>query len=475
MESQTARDDVETRRVRRSGVRLDIPAIASSCRDDKAVIKDVAIDDAVCSAGRIPRPPNGLGGRILAVGWLMFRRFVAALLVGLFSATTLSVTSLTAGEPAGSQANDTSPRPPATGSGVVASPAASELERLVDRLGHPSYSERERAAAALIGFKQASVPVLLVAAKSTDREIARRANGLLERVRRQKLEDDLARLMSGSNDLANCELPGWRTFRDSVGDDSPARDFYAALCRVEPVLLSWLDLSERERMKNFAELYRRVIEEGSDESNDDELVVATPESSWSVILVGLYCPFGRSSDEFDFVMGIAHEEQVEATVRTGPHREAARRLMGRYLEMLGQKNRRYESLARAMQLDLGPTALKLARDSFARRKKNQEDLLLPAFALWKYAEASDRGLLNELLSATDKGELRVGKKRTTVHVQDLALLSLLRLAARRPEDFGYHLEKARVAPYDGQVEVHVFRSPEERAAALKKWRQGQNP
>jgi hypothetical protein len=67
-----------------------------------------------------------------------------------------------------------------------------KVERAAAALGDPAFRDREGAERALLAFHDLAVPVLTRAARSTDPEVAKRAAGVLRRIREKLPEDRLA-------------------------------------------------------------------------------------------------------------------------------------------------------------------------------------------------------------------------------------------------------------------------------------------
>jgi hypothetical protein len=73
----------------------------------------------------------------------------------------------------------------------VAADTAERVEAAVDRLGHPDFRTRTRAEAELRDLQVRAYPLLLKAAKLPDPETARRAEAIVQALRRQVPADDL--------------------------------------------------------------------------------------------------------------------------------------------------------------------------------------------------------------------------------------------------------------------------------------------
>jgi hypothetical protein len=68
---------------------------------------------------------------------------------------------------------------------------AKRIAKAITHLGSTEFTEREAAVAELLKLKEKSVPVLLVAARDKDVEVARRAQDLLDRIRQLVPEEQL--------------------------------------------------------------------------------------------------------------------------------------------------------------------------------------------------------------------------------------------------------------------------------------------
>ncbi len=216
---------------------------------------------------------------------------------------------------------------------------------LVNRLGDPSFAERERASDALRHLGRSAVPALEEGLKSSDAEIRRRAAELLPVVRRSDLEIRYDAFMDGSD--AKAPLPGWEQFRKVAGDDRAARALFISIGRSEPALLETL---EKDPAKVGAQLAERTRRSSAHFVPGKPLAQKDATEAEALLLVAAFSS-ERNSPAAQHFCNCLYTPQVQAAVRGSI---AARRLLTPFLSrQLDQSRHIHQAvwIARNLGLD----------------------------------------------------------------------------------------------------------------------------
>lgn len=126
-----------------------------------------------------------------------------------------------------------------------------EIDRHVASLANDSYRVRQNAKQSLWSLSQDSrslstvVVALDEATRSLDLEQRETAVRLLQDIRLAEVEKQLARLVDPATNANEIELPFWNRYRQTAGDDQPARFLFAKIARQYFPVMEWLERSEQ--------------------------------------------------------------------------------------------------------------------------------------------------------------------------------------------------------------------------------------
>ena len=117
---------------------------------------------------------------------------------------------------------------------------------LVARLGHSSWQERSKAAAALTALGAKAVPAVRNGLQHPDPHVRRQCRQLLLDILEADCERRLAAFIAGKEDALESPLPGWQAFSRLVGSDALSRQLFADMYRAESPVLEMLETKPKE-------------------------------------------------------------------------------------------------------------------------------------------------------------------------------------------------------------------------------------
>src|SRR6266508_622486 len=131
-----------------------------------------------------------------------------------------------------------------TARGEVPSPSAEEQKRaatLVRQLSDRSYRVRERAAKELLRMGLSAKKAVEEGTKDTDPEVRKRCADLLPDILQAEFRARLEAFRADKDCKKQHDLPGWKLYREIVGTDREAREFFLDVCAQNASLMELLE------------------------------------------------------------------------------------------------------------------------------------------------------------------------------------------------------------------------------------------
>jgi hypothetical protein len=343
-------------------------------------------------------------------------------------------------------------------------------ERLVQQLGSSSFVVRQKAARGLVSLGIEAEGVLEGALESRDRETRFRSTQILQMVRKQERQRELAAFASDRSGRRQLSLPGWKYFSDIVGTDRVSRELFVEMQKEEWQLLAALGSANEDDLN-------QVFGKRSNAIYQQDAVLRQPVSLGSIAAILL----------------AAGDARVIPATRTAPminrlcsYQAALKQLM----IFNGDKKPQFESLmsywlkrggsgyygvllARKYGLSAGLVPAAEVIDGGQQPFYRQTGIL--AFAA--LGSRSDISQLEKLLEDETPCSTRSDpKNRKNVlyqsQVRDVALATIIHLSGQKPEDFGFvGLQRDSLTVF--RTNTAGFSNDTQRKAALTKWNQFQ--
>jgi len=333
---------------------------------------------------------------------------------------------------------------------------------LVSQLGDDRFAIRERATSQLIALGVSARAALEQGLASTDREIRYRSRTVLVIIRDLDFQQRLKDFAEASDVNRDYGLPGWRQFRELVGESRAAKPLFVGMYRAEAELMRVADKRPKEV---GAAVDRRCLEL---RQSVQLLGIRNSTNSVAALLflvgnkdVPLYRPTNSTLYFF------CQQGDVAQAARSGPSRVALHKMLARWL-LREQNVPLRDAMMLAMQHDIQeilPRARRTVRDPAVKAYERQYAILTIA----KFGNQADVPELENLLDdPVVCAELRRRDVTVSVQIRDIALAALLHLDKRDFAEFAYPW-LLRQPPYVFNPSTLGFENDVQRQIALGKW------
>jgi len=345
--------------------------------------------------------------------------------------------------------------------------APSEACRWVRQLGAVEFAQRQEASRQLLDIGPGAITALRAARQDSQYEIRLRAGQLLERILRNRHEELLELLTTGTAGPLADELPGWRLLALIAGDTPAARKLYREMLLAEPELLQLLDDDAAalrpllaRRVESLAAALRigqyRTVEAGSSTQFAVLLLIAVSQRldpPWSMPELLLDATPLPQADE----------------LWNNPDAEPLRRLLSVYVQTpdAGSSPSRMKQAARFRLPEGVEPAREIALDQRRSARERRDAVAMIA----RYGGLEHLPDLERLLD--DEAEVESSTRRLEVvrrtRMQDVALAAIVRLTAQDPAAYGFAAGTGNGA---GELDLSRvgFATPDARAEALRRYR-----
>jgi hypothetical protein len=340
---------------------------------------------------------------------------------------------------------------------------------LIQALGNPSFSVRQRASRQLVETGIATQPLLTQALDNDDAEIRNRAAQVL----RQVLEADFrTRLEAFANDAEGKSqhgLPSWDRFRLAFGDDKPARSLFVEMQRAEPGLLAALESND----KLAGELLVLRVQSVLQSIQWPQLNGGSPPS----VSLGSVCTalFVSSSDgvmigdqDASQLYNLINQPAFQSNLKLPGNSALLRKLLGMWIVHNSGSSIAYQNLMLAFNFDLQEgldVAIKLIGGDGGGQPYMKQYVIL---AIGRFGNHEHIALVEPLLKDTSLCMPQQTNDPKQSQIRDVALAVLVRLSGQELKDYGLeHVPtNSQMVFQPGMV---TFGDTAKRDAALKKW------
>jgi hypothetical protein len=372
---------------------------------------------------------------------------------------------------------------PTTGRAVDAPPA--DIDSLVRQLGDPSFRVRESAESKLIAMgRKAKTALLANADLHPEAEVRARCRRILPVALNLDHKARLEAFLADKDGKQEHDLGGWARFRKEVGQETPARELFAEMHKVNGELMELLDrdpeAAARECDRYARTIYGRVFPQVFVPAGG--LVIAshggvrTPPQIGEVATVLFVSatagdappaagPFGFDPT-FNLLYQGNFQQAVQKTDGQGP---ALRKLLVGYIDTRGNApNSVNQALQLAINLNLKEClsyAVKVAGD------KNQQSYArgTALAAVARLGTKDNLAAVSKLLEDDSQvGQVNINGMQLITQVRDVALAVTIKLSGQQPKEFGF--DGLSLTGGDITSPYYAgFPNNEKREAARKKW------
>ncbi len=348
----------------------------------------------------------------------------------------------------------------------LSSPQADRVAQLIEQLAHRRFAEREAAARALIALGLPTIGPLKQAQNHPEFEIRFRARKILAEVRQRDFHRRLQAFASNQESDEEYDLPGWKAFRDLVGDSRDSRDLFTKMQTDEPRLMQAFEDGPRILEEVLGLRCLQLIQPLG-------LGEATPISLGSAAAV-LFVSCRSEGNHADItahnVYRICIAPAIHQAMAGSAYEPALREMLSLWITRDGGVTTDYQRLMLALQFDLraglAPAVQLLEQPGHAPPLRQQAMIAVAKFGDMSHAPLLERYLTDE----TQSGARQLPNQMSVqTEMRDVALAALIVLSRQNFAEYG--MEHVTTHESIGFVPSSCgFENPAARQAAIEKWR-----
>lgn len=290
-----------------------------------------------------------------------------------------------------------------------------KIELLVRQLGSNQFSQRERAATALMQIGTPTIIVLTRMKETTDDpEVRDRISALVQQISESNTQSKIEQFMAGRR----VGFDGWDRFRDIMGDTVTARELFVQVHLEHPDLLACLDGDLKELLSAMdavnAKVQLRMFVQRQHPSKADTIALLLPAFNKKVQFHA-----GHETTIIGVLDRLA-AQQIRRDARLEP---GFRSLIGDWVSRCTLTNR-IEALTKAMQWDV-PEVLPIAISTLSETD-DMQSLVESMRTIARFGDQEDAIALKPLLSDNRvTGEAGYGKQQLIQsQVRDVAIATI---------------------------------------------------
>jgi len=346
---------------------------------------------------------------------------------------------------------------PASSSAEAPSAEASEIQKLIRKLGADSFHTREEAMAKLIEIGPAAEAAVKAAYSSPDPEVAYRARKIVKEIDRSQLSQRRAAFLEGDIEQLKLNAESWERMAKLVGNTREARELFVQMQVAAEDLLTTAEKDPRRCAQKIAQLddrdrhARRFGGEG-----------LAPGVVAAMVFVGSDDDVSLDSSTMRRCTSLLYRHRG-----TLGDNEVFRQLLGKWVTADASGSQQYQLLRLAQQFKLDEgveLARKMVKDARPNSYKAHAMMTLGMFG-----GREDVGQLEKLIDNDARvGAITRGKKRIECRLGDVALAMAIALTDQKAKDYGFP-NAPNGRPTSTSYYNYGFSKNENRQAARKKW------
>lgn len=352
---------------------------------------------------------------------------------------------------------------PAQAGAVEPNPRTLATE-LVSQLGHEEFALRERAAAKLIALEVDAAAALRVGAESPNREIRYRSKKLLALVSELDLQRRFEQFKNDTDPNQDFGLPGWKSYREVVGDSLAARSIFVSMHEDESQLLGHIEDSPRQLAAAIANRCDQLR---------GQAMFGRVQVRLGTIATLLFMATRDDLEVAPLVQSVVYmacgSSVFEDAVDTGPGREVLAILTERWIA-----RQPLQGITYALHLGLYnglKGCLPRAREVLESPVASASDRIYACLCLAKFGDETDVPKLGAFLEDVNIcAQVQVDGQVVVTEMRDLALAALVHITKQDLKDFGFDrvvLDRRLVF----SLPSLGFRDEQSRVVAIASWRE----
>ena len=356
---------------------------------------------------------------------------------------------------------------------------AETIRQAIDELSSDSFSKRIRAEKQLLQIGSPAENALIAALDAIDPETRGSARRILQHILTDRLESQIRLFSKEGPEAVTPPLPGWKFYREQVGEDAQAQASFIDAVIAEPVLLESLsqdkNYSSQALLSRTQTLYDKLIRNPGRTPGGSRGPGTSAVASIGSVMALLIVAANNATDldeqtaqklfQLMNYSGLTQNLMADADDISGqgtPHR----RLVGHFVRRSAGTSLAYQMLWLSMQYNL--TEGLVPAELIIREKTPQPYVLQNAMlVIAKLGDEQHIPMLATYLSNEQPVNNRRGNGFQPL-VRDVALATTIHLHGQNPKDFGFtHIRTNRQTLF--QAGSMGFANPKQREAAFNRW------
>ncbi len=365
---------------------------------------------------------------------------------------------------------------------MASEPGAPAHMSLVRQLGADSFARRQSARKKLLVIGIAAKPALIQGMQQDDLEIRLGSHRILVQVLQNDFDGRIAAFLDDRSGGGVHDLPGWRTFRDEVGDNNTTRHLYADMLRAEHELIEALGRKDAALEQMLVDRIQFLMAPnmafGGRRSPVPGATLAT------ILLIGtqsLKAPTpGAESRSITTttsrIASILNYPNTSRAVLQGAYSPQIKKLLGSWIDGIGDSQQQFGwsyAMQLALKFDLRERGPRIARKVLENPGPSSSSVPYAAIVLGRFGTVQDAQRLEPHLTNTQVfhtwSNTQLKKEPIRIQVRDAVLAIMIRLHGEDPSDYGFKLLQA-----DEQMIYKIytmgFLEDSQRDAAFAKWK-----
>lgn len=354
------------------------------------------------------------------------------------------------------------------------SPEDKKAHELISQLGSKKYREREKAAAKLIHMGRSAKEALISGKVHPDPEVQTRTQQLLPQALSLDLMLRIERFVKDTDGKLEHDLPMLKFYREKIGTDENARKLFAEMLKTNGELLDSVEeepakLAERIQQKS-QEMYQEMFGNQFGGFRGSYRPNAFNANELCCLLFVSTSPAYKPTQPDWMLSNLYTQQNFTSHLKDEKTGSAYRKVFFTYLDARMDDNTINQCVWMLTQ-----HRIKEGADILAKAIKNGKasQVYTKANAMCCIGTLGDKSHLpvfepmlkdDKLVQQFNNGRGQGGE----IKVKDVALAMTIYLSGKNPKDFGFTMWNV----YPNQLIQYNqlgFGSPDDRAAAFKKW------
>jgi hypothetical protein len=344
---------------------------------------------------------------------------------------------------------------------------AARADQLVRELGDDSFQVRQNATRQLEQLGRAAKQALLRGLGSRDAEVRSRCRRILSTVLDLDLQARLTAFAAESDQQTGQDLPGWKRYRELVGEDRASRDLFVEMIRAESHLFE-ASQGDPRLLGPLLQSRCEQLQQTAFESDARNRRLVAVGSVAALFFLGSHPDVAITDTFVSYLHTFSYQPTFRSAMLNTERALPLRKILGLWISRPAGPVNSYQNFMLSLQFGLKEglaPAIAMLRDGGAQPHMAQYAMLLVGRFSGKEGVSL---LLPYLKDQSLLGSYSINDEEVRTELRDVALAVLLHLTAQDHALYGFdHLQKNSEMVF--QPVTAGFTDPVKREAAFKRW------